>query len=182
MNVLIRDDEEVITDEDSILQEIHAFYRDLYSREDLPTESAEEEAATLVTLDKKLEEQDNDKLRTEPDMEEIRTIVKNLTSDKSPGIDGVTAEVIRECWEWIEEGCLALIQHFWITGAQLNLAKSAVIPLHLPEVPQWLLDSGCKVVKPGEHIIYLGCRAGVQLTEEEHTQPPYTAYLRMIAV
>ncbi|KAL3700191.1 hypothetical protein R1sor_018213 [Riccia sorocarpa] len=57
-----------------------------------------------------------------------------------------------------------------ISGARLNLTKSVVIPFNLPEAPPWLVESGCQIVKPGEHIVYLGCRAGIQLTEEEHTR------------
>ncbi|KAL3688010.1 hypothetical protein R1sor_014319 [Riccia sorocarpa] len=54
------------------------------------------------------------------------------------------------------------------SGAMLNLTKSVVIPLALPEVPQWLKDTCCKIVESGDHIVYLGCRAGQKLTEEEH--------------
>ncbi|KAL3702238.1 hypothetical protein R1sor_020260 [Riccia sorocarpa] len=33
------------------------------------------------------------------------------------------------------------------SGARLNLTKSAVIPIALSGVPQWLTDSGCKIVQ-----------------------------------
>lgn len=42
------------------------------------------------------------------------------------------------------------------SGAKLNLAKSVIIPLALPSIPQWLRDTGCTINKPGEIQKYLG--------------------------
>ncbi|KAL3677354.1 hypothetical protein R1sor_027302 [Riccia sorocarpa] len=371
MTTLITNEEEEITDEDRILEEIHTFYNNLYTREELPSNHLEEETATLATLDKKLDGEDNLKLQLIPDEEEIRTIVKNMPKDKSPGIDGITAEVLQECWEWIEPGYQALILHFWNTGslserdvlaalipklvdeeqtgfvegrniadnilclhlsrelaeateqpslfckldfvkafdrvdhgylwrtlqamnfnnhtlmllqglvshgrskihihgrytgsialgrgvrhgcsispllfalstqplmqllrseeragnligvnipggrpllhrlfaddsgvsitateanfsnltstiarfegfsgARLNLAKSAIIPLALPNVPQWLPATGCKIVSPGEHIVYLGCKAGPSFEEEDHARDIANKLVRKLA-
>ncbi|KAL3679920.1 hypothetical protein R1sor_022876 [Riccia sorocarpa] len=36
-----------------------------------------------------------------------------------------------------------------ISGAQLNMAKSVIIPMALYRNPQWLVDSGCKILKEG---------------------------------
>lgn len=43
-----------------------------------------------------------------------------------------------------------------VVGAQLNLAKSTVIPFGVPDIPLWLLNSGCKISSPREIHKYLG--------------------------
>ncbi|KAL3695038.1 hypothetical protein R1sor_008689 [Riccia sorocarpa] len=42
------------------------------------------------------------------------------------------------------------------SGAQLNLAKSVVIPMALERLPPWLLTTGCSILGEGEEITYLG--------------------------
>ncbi|KAL3693122.1 hypothetical protein R1sor_006773 [Riccia sorocarpa] len=52
------------------------------------------------------------------------------------------------------------------SGAQLNLAKSVIIPMAITRIPSWLETSGCKVLKEGESVVYLGCKAGVKMPED----------------
>ncbi|KAL3700190.1 hypothetical protein R1sor_018212 [Riccia sorocarpa] len=93
------EEEELVTDEDHILEQIHGFYTELYTREELPNDHLQQETAILSTLEKRLTEEENLQIATEPNQEEIKRIVDLLPKGKSPGIDGVTAEVIQESWE-----------------------------------------------------------------------------------
>lgn len=47
--------------------------------------------------------------------------------------------------------------------ANVNLAKIVIIPLTMPNMQQWLVDTGCKIGKPGEIQKYLGAPIGHQL-------------------
>ncbi|KAL3696686.1 hypothetical protein R1sor_010762 [Riccia sorocarpa] len=47
-----------------------------------------------------------------------------LKADKSPGADGLTAEVLRTSWSWTKAACYALIKEFWRTG---RLGKNDVM-------------------------------------------------------
>ncbi|KAL3696440.1 hypothetical protein R1sor_010516 [Riccia sorocarpa] len=125
MTRLITEEDEELTEEDNIMEEIFTFYKDLYSKEELPNNYEIEEAISLQTLTK----QDN---------------LRNLTDT------------------------IARFEKF--SEARLNITKSAVIPIAMTEAPLWLVDSGSQIIKPNEHITYLGCRAGPRLTEDDHTR------------
>lgn len=51
-----------------------------------------------------------------------------------------------------------------ILGAKLNLFKSIVIPIALKNVPEWLKQTGCHIVKNNEVIRYLVFPIGRGLT------------------
>ncbi|KAL3700078.1 hypothetical protein R1sor_018100 [Riccia sorocarpa] len=55
-----------------------------------------------------------------------------------------------------------------VSGAQLNLAKSVVIPMALERLPSWLESSGCKILREGEEITYLGVKASLNVEEVTH--------------
>ncbi|KAL2649884.1 hypothetical protein R1flu_018012 [Riccia fluitans] len=59
--------------------------------------------------------------------------------------------------EWFEK----------ISGAQLNPAKSVIIPFALEHPLPWLQSIGCQVLNPGQYITYLGCHFGLEKSEEE---------------
>ncbi|KAL3681900.1 hypothetical protein R1sor_024856 [Riccia sorocarpa] len=49
-----------------------------------------------------------------------------------------------------------------VSGAQLNLSKSVIIPMALRRNPTWLVNTGCKILAEGEEVTYLGCSAGIK--------------------
>ncbi|KAL3694644.1 hypothetical protein R1sor_008295 [Riccia sorocarpa] len=56
-----------------------------------------------------------------------------------------------------------------ISGAQLNINKSVVIPM-VNTIPEWLDETGCTILKEQEKITYLGCQIGHNMTEKEHAR------------
>ncbi|KAL2603065.1 hypothetical protein R1flu_003938 [Riccia fluitans] len=54
-----------------------------------------------------------------------------------------------------------------LSGAQLNPAKSVLIPFALERPPTWLQEKSCQILTPGQFITYLGCRFGLERVEEE---------------
>ncbi|KAL2612246.1 hypothetical protein R1flu_023938 [Riccia fluitans] len=54
-----------------------------------------------------------------------------------------------------------------MSGAQLNPAKLIIMPFALEHPPNWLLETGCQILRPGQFITYLGCRFGVEKAETE---------------
>lgn len=53
------------------------------------------------------------------------------------------------------------------SGARLNLQKSVVIPFALKEIPEWLRETGCIIIKSGEVQRYLGAPIGVDLRSDQ---------------
>ncbi|KAL2652665.1 hypothetical protein R1flu_020793 [Riccia fluitans] len=64
-----------------------------------------------------------------------------------------------------------IVEKFEMTsGAQINPAKSVLVPFALEHSPSWLQETGCQILKPGQYSTYLGCRFGVEKIEEEQAQ------------
>ena len=85
-----------ITDTDSMLKETRQFYRDLYTKKDLPDFSLD----TYVTLPT-LEEDEAQSLEGLIDIKEASTVLKNMKNGKSPGSDGFTVDFFKFFWNKI---------------------------------------------------------------------------------
>ncbi|KAL3693334.1 hypothetical protein R1sor_006985 [Riccia sorocarpa] len=118
---LTTDTGETLTSKEEILAETSRFYQNLFSEES----DFEEEIRSntlregLGLLKKKLDSVQNRSLEAVPGMEEIERIVNLLPSEKSPGLDGVTSEVIRDLWPWIKEDCRRMIQTGFVPGRSI---------------------------------------------------------------
>ncbi|KAL2650282.1 hypothetical protein R1flu_018410 [Riccia fluitans] len=77
-----------------------------------------------------------------PSSEELNEAVKELPVNKAPEEDGLIAEVLHELWEEVGPGCLRFVQE----------------------------ETGCQVLNAGQFIMYLGCRFGIEGTEEERSR------------
>ncbi|KAL3696147.1 hypothetical protein R1sor_010223 [Riccia sorocarpa] len=54
-----------------------------------------------------------------------------------------------------------------ISGAQLNISKSMIIPLGNRDPPAWVLQTGCQVAEVGELVVYLGGPIGRNLSDSQ---------------
>lgn len=79
----------------------------------------------LSLIHNKVTDAQNEALIREPSEEEITAVVKNFPKEKSPGLDGVTAEVLQNCWDWMKIDCCTMVRAFWSDG--LLTSKSSVI-------------------------------------------------------
>jgi hypothetical protein len=57
-----------------------------------------------------------------------------LHNDKLPGADGLTAEVFKACWHFIQQDFLMMVLAFWETGKLAYNIKEGIIKL-LPKKP-----------------------------------------------
>ncbi|KAL2611130.1 hypothetical protein R1flu_022822 [Riccia fluitans] len=57
-----------------------------------------------------------------------------------------------------------------ISGVQLNPSKSVIVPFALERPLPWLQDTGCQILAPGQFITYLGCKFGLDGTEQERAR------------
>lgn len=42
--------------------------------------------------------------------------MRDLPNDKALGLDGLTSEVLKACWSWVNETLLDLVRAFWQDG------------------------------------------------------------------
>ncbi|KAL3695340.1 hypothetical protein R1sor_009416 [Riccia sorocarpa] len=55
-----------------------------------------------------------------PDDEENEETVKGLKRGKAPGLDGVTADCILSCWEFVRDDCCSMVRAFWTSKSMLE--------------------------------------------------------------
>ncbi|KAL3686498.1 hypothetical protein R1sor_009072 [Riccia sorocarpa] len=97
---LITEDGTTITEQQEILGEIHAFYQHLFREEADANEGDRQDLiqANLNLVRNKISSEQSMKAEAAPGMAELERFVEMLPPDKSPGLDGVTSETIREFW------------------------------------------------------------------------------------
>ncbi|KAL3690642.1 hypothetical protein R1sor_004293 [Riccia sorocarpa] len=107
LDTITTDQGVVLTAREDILAETQRFYQDLFSEEEEDValkETTLQEGLSLIK--KRINLHQVALLEKVHDMEEIEKIVELLPSEKSPGLDGVTSEAVREMWPWIRKDCL----------------------------------------------------------------------------
>lgn len=68
-------------------------------------------------------------LDKEPTLVEVEVVIKTFKSGKSPGLDDLTIEVLRACWEWIGKVCVDVVLAFWHDGILTPSSLWGVIKL-----------------------------------------------------
>jgi hypothetical protein len=116
MTELILDSGELITDELKILEELTNFYQNLY-KTDNGFETTQHEALTemMSLLEETISPAQLMEVEKTPTIEELEQIMKILANNKAPGSDGLTSEVIRNCWEFMKTDILNILIEFWET-------------------------------------------------------------------
>jgi hypothetical protein len=59
-------------------------------------------------------------ISSQPDMQEIHSLLKQVRRDASPGPDGLNVAFYREAWPWIAQDVMHNITHFYNTGELPN--------------------------------------------------------------
>jgi hypothetical protein len=103
MTEIMLDSGEINTDPKLILAEVHRFYCSLYKPDPVDTEQKQSTIAELLqyTVNTITSSQLLSIERT-PDEEELTKIVKSFAHNKAPGSDGLTIEVVKECWPFLK--------------------------------------------------------------------------------
>lgn len=70
----------------------------------------------LALIPKTMTDEDNKEMIELPTELEIETMVRHLPRDKSPGIDGITLEILQLFWPVMKDACVKLIHTYWRDG------------------------------------------------------------------
>ncbi|KAL3680137.1 hypothetical protein R1sor_023093 [Riccia sorocarpa] len=180
LRVLQLEDGTLTEDKAHIMLEVGNFYKKLYQEEGDSPQDCSERRLVLSGITKKGTAEANHKLEVVPTEQELIKCVGNLASDKAPGLDGVSADVLQETWEEVKPLCLEMAseENFYaaksivekfeqISSAKLNVAKSLFIPIRMESIPRWMFNTGCRIASEGEVWMYLGVPMGVKVTEEQ---------------
>ncbi|KAL3690700.1 hypothetical protein R1sor_004351 [Riccia sorocarpa] len=88
------EEEEVITDRDEILEEIHDFYQTLYKTEQESPEAVAAREEVMGLIQNHLTPDESLKISAIPDLKEVESVVFGMKSNKAPRFDGLTVEII----------------------------------------------------------------------------------------
>ncbi|KAL3700944.1 hypothetical protein R1sor_018966 [Riccia sorocarpa] len=131
---LQNDQGEVITRQRDILQLIETYYTEL---EGLDSRLARQEILQLI--DKRISEAEASSLDRTPTDDEVDATIKSLKRGKSLGLDGVTNDMIIDCWDFIRDDCLEMVKIFWDKKLLLNADTQGCIKLLAKnEDKQWI--------------------------------------------
>ncbi|KAL3698479.1 hypothetical protein R1sor_012555 [Riccia sorocarpa] len=184
---------DIMTEREAILSEIHEFYQVLYTAEEGSEERSQAQEEVVGLINRSLSDADSQRMSAVPDSQEIELVVFRMARSKAPGIDGLTAEMVRDCWDFVGEDCVRLVHTVWAkkkilpadwedqanfdellrilakyemaSGAKINLCKSLIMPLGSVEVPAWARHVGCEIATGTRTFKYLGVITGVQVDE-----------------
>ena len=116
------DDNTIIKNQMSILDELRKFYEKLYS------EHKQEEIASNIKLEnKKLSEEAKEKLETPISKKELDDALKSLKNNKAPGPDGYSAEFYKKFWDDLGYLFLDYINYSHTEGALTNTLLEGTI-------------------------------------------------------
>ncbi|KAL3697158.1 hypothetical protein R1sor_011234 [Riccia sorocarpa] len=106
--------DEEVTGQEEILNEIHSFYAELFQAEDDSEDRREAREEVVSLIQKRLSLEDSSQISRMPEKAEIEGVVFSMKQDKAPGVDGLTVQILKICWEWIGDDCIRLIQTIWV--------------------------------------------------------------------
>lgn len=105
--------EGVITDdEDEILKGIFEHCKALYTKDNQVDNFQPQTDKVLSLIDKTFLDEDNLELKEMSEVDEIQRIVFGLPKGKLPRGDGVTYKFLQETWDFVCDGCVAMVQEF----------------------------------------------------------------------
>ncbi|KAL3697338.1 hypothetical protein R1sor_011414 [Riccia sorocarpa] len=99
-------DGEIISDNEDILGEVHSFYQELYTAEDLTPDRIEAQKEVIGLIHARLTDAESQKVIDRPEQQEIEDVVFQMRTNKAPGLDGLTIEVVQGCWEFVGADCI----------------------------------------------------------------------------
>ena len=111
-----------------ILNECRLFYKNLYSKNENVEPGAFPHFFTNVTTPKLTEDQ-KDFCDTELTEEELLNVLKTFSKNKSPGLDGITAEFYISFWEQIKHKLLNVYKDSFLLGILPESLRTGVVTL-----------------------------------------------------
>lgn len=102
------------------------FYTDLYSTSEFDSSSAEEMLWDLP----RLETAQADSINLDNEIQEVTTVVHQLSASRSPGIHGLPAEFYKQSWGLREQVLLDVFKASFNFGVLPTSCTRAVLTLH----------------------------------------------------
>lgn len=105
------------------------FYTELYSVDPDTYNFNKDREQALRLIHSRIRDEDNTLMERTPTIEEVLKVINEMPKEKSPGIDGVTIEVLVKCWSFMGTACFDMVTAFWKDGTMTTKALARVIKL-----------------------------------------------------
>lgn len=126
---LLLESGEFVEGEEKVMKMIDEHFRILFSKYQQTEDNEVERVAVLGLINKTMTDEENEELVKPPSEDEIDRVVHDFPIGKAPGIDGVTVEILIECWDFIKQDCYRMVEKFWEEGILSSKAMLGVIKL-----------------------------------------------------
>lgn len=123
------EDGSIVDSVDLIMQSAQDYYTKLFTKDEVVEHNIEERKMALKLITTKVTEEENEVLVATPTHEEVNKVVRNMPTRKSPGLDGMTFEVLKKCWPFVGQVCREMIVKCWEGGEMTTKALMGVIKL-----------------------------------------------------
>ncbi|KAL5541335.1 hypothetical protein UlMin_044595 [Ulmus minor] len=110
INRIIREDELVLTDQREIVNEIVSFYENLYKETSTGWWDFEEINWGSISVERA------EWLERPFEEEEIKKAVFGCDREKSPGPDGFTGGFFQDCWDFLKDDIVKVLEEFYLNG------------------------------------------------------------------
>ncbi|KAL3694924.1 hypothetical protein R1sor_008575 [Riccia sorocarpa] len=138
---LRRDDLSETTREGEVKEMVQEYFQEQFRCPVPASQDLHLRKEVLRLVDKKVPDEQNRLLRESPTEREIDELVEELPRDKAPGLDGVTNNMVQDCWDLIKSDCYNMLKHFWVTGELLHKNSQGVIKLLPKNEEKWFLKN-----------------------------------------
>ncbi|KAL3675783.1 hypothetical protein R1sor_025731 [Riccia sorocarpa] len=89
----------------------------------------QEREEVICMMNKRLSENDSEQLSVIPYAQEVEKVVFGMARYKSTGYDGLTTDVVCECWDFLGSACVQLVQTIWAKKRILRADCHGIIKL-----------------------------------------------------
>ena len=132
------EDETTTTNDKQILDQIEAYFKDLYTSVNAFSQDEYDEFTQHLQIPK-LSDEDRDNLEGPLNYEECKNVLESFQNDKSPGEDGFTVEFYKLFYDLLSENLLACLNEAYEEN-ELTISQRRGIITLLPKEDGSLLD------------------------------------------
>ncbi|KAL3685358.1 hypothetical protein R1sor_003380 [Riccia sorocarpa] len=123
------EDGNFISSHTEIMEEVERYYRNLYTRVQEIAQIRQAREHMLQLLTSRVTQEEDATLHQVPTEEGLEEVIHDYHKEKSPGLDGLVAEVLQACWSFVKTDCIDMFIDFWERGALTEKNRTAVVKL-----------------------------------------------------
>jgi hypothetical protein len=137
--------EQPATADADLIQAVEDHFQEQFTLDPAVQSNTTKLTQVLAAIQHSISAADNAILGATPSPEEITNTVFSFKRDKSPGLDGITAEMLQSCWDFVGPLCISVVRSFWKDGLLSRQMQSIVIKLIYKGGERSLIKNWCPI-------------------------------------